>query len=70
MNNVAKSLFASKTFWTCAVGLVAEILTVSGVHVLDDATTQASVVGMAMAVAATGFRHVATQKTYIVPPKS
>lgn len=61
----AKSILQSKTFWTCLVGAVAEGLTLSGVHVLDDPTTQASVVGIITAVGAAFFRQTATRVTYI-----
>jgi hypothetical protein len=65
---ISKSIFASKTVWTMAVGLVAEILTLSGVHVLDDPTMQATVVAMLMAVFGALFRVTATQPLHVTPP--
>lgn len=45
------SLFTSKIFWTQVVTLAALIASAAGVHVLDDAGTQAQVIGMLDAIA-------------------
>lgn len=66
--SVSKSLFVSKTFWTCIIGAIAEGLTAAGVHILDDAGTQAELVGLIMGGLAVLFRHTATQPTHITAP--
>lgn len=68
MGTNTKSIFTSKTNWTMVIGLVANVLTINGVHVLDDPATQLLIINTLMALFGIIFRTTATQALHVVSP--